>query len=107
MANYPALHELFDGKQQLDANQQAILEAAVKEGLDSSIMQNARISTLAAEVRKCVEDLRFCPLSLESNATAMNTLTTVLNATSIRPIVDMIWSRAREVSSPGGTMYAQ
>lgn len=103
MANYPALHELFDGNTSLEDGQRETLRAAIDEGLNSAIMQQANVSALAAEVRRCVESMRFCPESLEGNAAAKDTLIGMLNARSVRPIVEMIWSRVRDARFPGGT----
>lgn len=106
MTNYPALHKLFDGKASLEDGQRDTLRAAIDEGLNSAIMQKANISALAGEVRQCVENLRLYPESLAGNATAKNTLMEMLNVRSVRPIVEMIWSRVKEARFPGGTAIA-
>lgn len=102
MANYPALHELFDGKQDLEDGQRETLRAAITEGLDSVMKQKANISALAGEVRRCVESLRLYPEFLEGNEAAKETLIGMLNARAVRPIVEMIWSRVKEARFPGG-----
>lgn len=106
MANYPALHELFDGKASLEDGQRETLRAAIDEGLNSAILQKANISTLAGEVRQCVENLRLYPEFLEGNKAAKGILIDMLNARTVRPVVEMIWSRVREARFPGGTAIA-
>jgi len=104
MANYPALHKLFDGKQDLEDDQREELRTAITKALASTIVQRANISELAGEVRKCVEGLRLYPKSLEGNAVARDTLIDMLNNPAVRPIVEMIWSRVKEAGFPGGTV---
>ncbi len=103
MSDYPELHALFDGKDELELAQYDTLSAAIKEGLDASINQKANISALGAEIRKCIESLLFCPNSLESHPTAKRTLTTMFNAK--RTNLEEVWYRVKVSKFPGGTAY--